>query len=80
LPRGLELAQRPQFLSSEWVDAGHAVLDPPDVQQAVLDHGDDLRQILIQGRSDSVLLVASGADGDGAGNKENGRFPCVCPA
>src|SRR3954453_156825 len=24
-----------------------------------LDHGDDLRQILIQGRSDSVLLVAA---------------------
>jgi hypothetical protein len=45
-----------------------------------MDHGDDLRQILIQGRSDSVLLIASGADGDGAGSKENGRFPCVCPA
>src|SRR3954463_657314 len=26
-------------------------------------HGDDLRQILIQGRSDSVLLIASGVDG-----------------
>jgi hypothetical protein len=45
-----------------------------------MDHGDDLRQILIQGRSDSVLLVASGADADGAGSKKNGRFPCVCPA
>src|SRR4051812_19560115 len=27
-----------------------------------MDHGDDLRQILIQGRSDSVLLIASGVD------------------
>src|SRR4051812_48052993 len=31
-------------------------------------------QILIQGRSDSVLLVASGADGDGAGSKETAGF------
>ena len=42
----------------------------PDLTSAAaasrLDHGDDPRQILIQGRSDSVLLIASGADGDGA--------------
>jgi hypothetical protein len=37
----------------------------------MMDHGDDLRQILIQGRSDSVLLVAGGVDGDGAGSKES---------
>jgi hypothetical protein len=29
------------------------------MKHPVLGHGDDLRQILIQGRSDSVLLIAS---------------------
>src|SRR5215207_7548447 len=33
----LELTQGAQLPSPEWVDAGHAVLDPPDVQQAVLE-------------------------------------------
>src|SRR5215211_3696901 len=33
----LELAQGPHFPAPEWVDAGHAVLDPPDVQEPVLE-------------------------------------------
>src|SRR3954454_643233 len=33
----LELTQGPQFPAPERVDAGHAVLDPPDVQQPVLE-------------------------------------------
>src|SRR5215207_8708947 len=33
----LEFAQSAQLPAPEWVDAGPAVLDPPDVQQAVLE-------------------------------------------
>src|SRR5215207_7522762 len=33
----LELTQGAQLPSPEWVDAGHTVLDPPDVQQPVLE-------------------------------------------
>jgi hypothetical protein len=33
----LELAQGAQFSAPEGVDAGHAVLDPPHVQQAMLE-------------------------------------------
>ena len=33
----MELAQGPQLPAPEWVDAGPAVLDPPDVQEPVLE-------------------------------------------
>src|SRR3954466_4323459 len=32
-----EVAQSAQFPAPHWVDAGHAILDPPDVQEPVLE-------------------------------------------